>query len=94
VLALPMPYDPHQPYPLVPGFHGSFSDGSKIRTLLDLEVGARAVFVYPDGLSEGWTLTKDGRDVGFVDDIVRDTEGDVASTITRSSPWASATAAG
>jgi poly(3-hydroxybutyrate) depolymerase len=77
VLGMPAPYDANEPYPLIFVFHGSFSDGSKIRALLDLERGTSAVFVYPDGIGEGWTLTRDGRDVAFIDELLRDVEGDL-----------------
>jgi len=74
VLATPASYDPNEPYPLVLAFHGSGADGSTVRAQLDLERQGKAVFVYPNGVGEGWTLTPDGGDVRFVDDIVRDVE--------------------
>jgi len=72
--------DPDEPRALVVAFHGSYSDGAKIRAHLDLEkhAGDRAIFAYPDGLTtagaSAWNLTAAGPDVAFVDAILRDVE--------------------
>ncbi len=72
--------DPNEARALIVAFHGSYSDGAKIRAHLDLEkrAGQRAVFVYPDGLTghdaAAWNLTASGPDVAFVDAVLRDVE--------------------
>jgi poly(3-hydroxybutyrate) depolymerase len=80
-LALPARYDASQPLALVLGFHGSGASGEAVRAHLDLETiaGGSAIFAYPDGLpvggaGSGWFLTKEGRDVAFVDKLVADLE--------------------
>jgi polyhydroxybutyrate depolymerase len=80
-LALPAHYDPSAPLALVLGFHGSGSNGEAIRAHLGLEApsGGGGIFAYPDGLAvsgggSGWFLTKEGRDVAFVDKLVADVE--------------------
>jgi poly(3-hydroxybutyrate) depolymerase len=80
-LALPERYDANTPYALVLGFHGSGANGEAVRAHLDIEslASGAAIFAYPDGLEvsdggSGWHLTKDGRDVAFVDALVAEVE--------------------
>ena len=78
-LVPPRDETPNDPRPLVLAFHGSGADGASLRAALDLaKSDARAIHVYPDGLADhglaAWNLTAGGRDVAFVDAILRDVE--------------------
>lgn len=85
ILRVPDSYDPDRPYRLVFGFHwngGSANDVDSggtsgypwsyygLRALSD----DSAIFVAPQGLGAGWANTN-GRDLTFVDDMVRQIQG-------------------
>ena len=67
---------PEGPLPVVFAWHGSGSNGAKLRSHLGLEeaIGGRAVVIYPDGLPRndtngftGWNRDPDGDDLRFFD---------------------------
>jgi polyhydroxybutyrate depolymerase len=69
------------PRPLVFAFHGAGGDGAGIRGYLGLEAPSqgKAIFVYPDGLSDGsrtgWPDTN-GRDIAFFDALLAKLEAE------------------
>ena len=103
ILRVPDNYDHNHPYRLIFGFHwngGTANDVDSGGTSgypwsyygLRALSNNSAIFVAPQGINAGWANTN-GRDITFVDDMVRRSRTACASTPRSSSRWASATAA-
>ena len=78
LVAVPVDYNPDQPYPLVFAFHGAGGDREQLRSYMNVEIPAagNAVVIYPEGLvlpdrgSTGWDLGDDSDDLVFVDQLL------------------------
>ena len=92
-LRIPENYDKSHPYRLIFGFHWNGGSGADVDSGgSDKDAwsyyGLRAqsenstIFVAPTGLSAGWANTGD-RDLNFVDDMIKQIEGDLCVDTTR-----------
>lgn len=77
-LTVPNGYDGKTPLAVVFAYHGLGSKGADMRSYLDMEkiAGAKAIFVYPDGLQAqggtGWDLAASGKDVAMFDAVKKE----------------------
>jgi len=73
-LAVPLG-DPHAPRALVLVFHGRGGNGREMRDgigkALEFAAQGKALFVYPDGVDNGWP-NHEGKDVAFVDALLHE----------------------
>ncbi|MET8850712.1 cellulose binding domain-containing protein [Amycolatopsis sp. NPDC004625] len=94
ILRIPDGYDRSHPYRLIFGFHwlgGTSTDVDTGRTVqtgtwayygLQRLANNSAIFVAPQGFNNGWA-NSGGEDVTFVDDIIRQLEGDLCVDTTQ-----------
>ncbi len=77
-LTIPNGYDGKTPLAVVFAYHGLGGKGADMRTYLDMETiaGAKAIFVYPDGLQAqggtGWDLAAAGKDIAMFDAVKKE----------------------
>lgn len=80
---IPAGYKPGTPVALVFGFHGSGGTAGKARAMFDLESksGAKAIFVYPQGVPDPafagdnrWDPTAGSDDYTFIDELLAEVE--------------------
>lgn len=80
---VPPGYQPGTPVMLVFGFHGSGGTAAKARAMFDLEskAGAKAIFVYPQGLPDPafagdnrWDPNAGSDDYTFIDELLAEVE--------------------
>jgi poly(3-hydroxybutyrate) depolymerase len=90
ILRVPANYDQNHPYRLIFGLHwlgGTNNDVANGGTIdpyygLQSRAGESAIFVAPQGIDNGWANTG-GRDVTFIDDLIRTIEADLCVDTTQ-----------